>query len=697
LASLKGGGDSFAIESIRLLKEMVSNATALKLSSSISESSSANRELAESLQAKSTRLEFLINQLEGALHDTPKQYVPLEKGQMDPLFNRSIQPMIEFDAEAKPTWVEDVHLNMAHGNPKQVQAAKDVYYAAVQIKPLVESIQAQQLKLEALPEHSPESLTLKNEIQDQRILLDRNLSLVERWKQYSIDRKSLHREMRELAFPFLSEMIRQQGQKKGYLTAPTGDLPIDDVSFKKPELYEDFYSGMGKYQDNEVQIFVSTPEAQNQLTVRLLGQYSSSKIRLMHAPEGDFLIVKTTQGLEFSVHILVSNPDFHETSNSSHPPSDSVPEPLRSTNREGLKPKPGDGIADTKIEIPTWRPPRISFQEAFNYTQHADPKLLSEIDHLKNSEVQELGDLARQTDQKLNQTNNPEEVKSVLSDYENARNVITSRWVQAHEPALQNVLTFLKELPTHDALWADLEHEGVSKPNISSEVIPHGRLKDPSDVAAKIERRKMTSSEAFTDFAGARIVVDRYDDAFPVIAALQKKYKVRASYGSDGTIQTRLSHVEVVDGKEVVVLDAVPDQDRIHRIVEGNRSRGYRAIHLVLDLNGHPVEVQIQTKLLYEWGKIQHELSYKNDSLPQLVKDEFQIYCRDVADYLAHYEQGHPLQDPPSSYELREMAKGLLPDEQKVLLHGIDQMEKLVTKIPVKANQKKIPSFAPGP
>src|SRR5262249_16315272 len=147
---------------------------------------------------------------------------------------------------------------------------------------------------------------------------------------------------------------------------------------------------------------------------------------------------------------------------------------------------------------------------------------------------------------------------------------------------------------------------------------PHGRLKDPADVVSKIMKRGWRSIDAFTDLAATRVVVDSYTDAPAVVAAITDRYPIREVRDADGNV------ISGKDGKPL------KDWDQIQRMIEGSKS-GYRAIHLVVDYTmpdgqARPVEVQIMTRAHYEWGEIQHDLTYKNDALPADVKDPLDNY-----------------------------------------------------------------------
>lgn len=214
--------------------------------------------------------------------------------------------------------------------------------------------------------------------------------------------------------------------------------------------------------------------------------------------------------------------------------------------------------------------------------------------------------------------------------------------VKENKPALDEVMSFLGHLSQDPAM------------GVSSEVPPHGRMKEAGEIGPKLVRRGWTDMSAMPDIAGARIVVKTYTDAIPVIEAIEKKYPVRTAQEGDGTVQYNVKE-RMVDGEKVMVIDTVPDRDTLQRIVEGNVKRGYRAIHLVVEVNGHPVEIQIQTESIYEWGKIQHEV-YKNKSdMPQKSLEKVEKFFKETADYLAEVEQGaHPpkLPERPDFSEL---------------------------------------------
>src|SRR5204863_1979308 len=90
----------------------------------------------------------------------------------------------------------------------------------------------------------------------------------------------------------------------------------------------------------------------------------------------------------------------------------------------------------------------------------------------------------------------------------------------------------------------------------------------------------------------------------------------------------------------VVWILAKMDKDDIHRLVDGHPASGYRALHIVIEIDGKPVEIQIKTAAMHEWGEIEHSLVYKGKNLPEGTLQSIKTYRKQAADYLAKVTHG---------------------------------------------------------
>lgn len=235
--------------------------------------------------------------------------------------------------------------------------------------------------------------------------------------------------------------------------------------------------------------------------------------------------------------------------------------------------------------------------------------------------------------------------------YEKAKNDIAQRMLTEHLPAFTNVMIFLESLKKDTSL------------NLSEKYPPTGRTKDPSDIAPKLARRSFSDTAPLTDIVGARIIVRNNADAEAVIAKIQQRYKIREAYTKEGEIEARPMSPEemkaqgISEKENVVWLDAKLDQDGIHRLVEGHPASGYRALHIVVEADGKPVEIQIKTEAMHQWGEIEHKLVYKNGSLPENVLEPIKQFTKDAADFLTraeHLQPGETLGEMPKAPKVSE-------------------------------------------
>lgn len=259
--------------------------------------------------------------------------------------------------------------------------------------------------------------------------------------------------------------------------------------------------------------------------------------------------------------------------------------------------------------------------------------------------------------------------------YRAAQKEIGKKLVAEHQKPLADVSAFLIGLTKHNILthrFAKLSDEnGAAAPN------PHARLKDPADIAPKLVRRGWTDLGPLTDVGGARVVVKTTNDVLPIVEAIEAKYKVRPQVTRDGAFELDIIGEEKSAGGAVVSeVTLRPDKDHPDRLTVGSSS-GYRAMHVVVEVDGKPIEIQIQTEAIYQWGKIQHSLIYKNKNLPVETVTELNEFCRDVAKYLTDLESGPAGATRPA---LPLLAKNLTAEARAGLNAELRKMEALMDR-----------------
>ena len=124
----------------------------------------------------------------------------------------------------------------------------------------------------------------------------------------------------------------------------------------------------------------------------------------------------------------------------------------------------------------------------------------------------------------------------------------------SHRPALEQVMSVLAD------------HLGLE---------PVGRPKTNYSIIAKVRRRR-TRLSRMQDIAGCRVVVDNYAD-------------------QDQVVRFLLAHFE----------DATPDDLR------KKPSNHYRAVHVMVVLDGRTVEVQVRTEWQHKWADLSEKLADK--------------------------------------------------------------------------------------
>ncbi len=328
----------------------------------------------------------------------------------------------------------------------------------------------------------------------------------------------------------------------------------------------------------------------------------------------------------------------------------SLDEAVMAADRPSIPPPPGASGDQTRIDklpaddanlIPTnpigIRAPKVDeYQLPKAFEGSADLK--KQVVFLANGETP-FAEAARQV---------IEGKITTVEEYQAAQKKVGEKMVADNKPAYDDVMATLGLLAKDPSLHLSKDHP------------PTGRMKDPGDIGPKLARRGWNDASPLTDVAGTRIVVRSNADAEAVIARLQSKYKIREVYTKDGEIEVEPMSPDAKkaagagDESNVVWVDAKLDKDGIHRLVDGHPASGYRALHVVVEVNGHPVEIQIKTEAMHEWGEIEHKLVYKNKDLPKSVSEPIEKFRKDAADYLSKASEGKDPGEMPKAPTLAD-------------------------------------------
>ncbi|MCE9625894.1 MAG: hypothetical protein K8R69_10670 [Deltaproteobacteria bacterium] len=383
------------------------------------------------------------------------------------------------------------------------------------------------------------------------------------------------------------------------------------------------------------------------------------------------------------------------------------PRVARSTERA---PRPDRAAPQARIapEAPTVREPSPASPEEVGLT--------AEMAQLAAAQLEEFSPLAQRTrlaladhDAVEPDAGNTVELQAwrnsrreIFAHYTRERDRIARELVDRHEGPGRRVLEFLQGLPTNEEVWTEVEEIGLERARIASDLPPHGRPKAAADVVPKIGRRRMTSLRSFTDLFGTRVIVESYEDAISLVAAVQRRFQVRPEYTSDGRLifppaYKRVRRGEAPDRVRLLLAEQNRprlDQEGIGRVLDGRRS-GYRAIHIVVEVEGLPVEIQIQTRSLYRWGAIQHDF-YKNEvlALPENsdLRETTDRYFAEAARYLAQREQGILRTERPRLPEFAPERLARLPENSRAAIRdAVASMEGLMDSIPEEAIETESP------
>ncbi len=254
---------------------------------------------------------------------------------------------------------------------------------------------------------------------------------------------------------------------------------------------------------------------------------------------------------------------------------------------------------------------------------------------------------------------------------------IAQTLVESHHPVLPKAESFI------DALLSE-------NPEIQKEVVPKDETKPPQHfktaygLIQKLVGREVYSLDYLTDVCRTRRV---FEDHFAAIQ-FYRNLKERLNHIEDGKfpsslrIQIRNSinqegEVNVDDLNEISadMAEGFPSLEEDHeKSLLIGRTSGYRGLHLVMDIEGFGLELQIRTRAIDEWDRIQHDL-YKAhmdySDRPWIVG-----FCKEVSDYLFNVEKGQkPLPAPPSFDWSR-----LIDKRNKPVTEALQKLEVLVSR-----------------
>lgn len=208
-----------------------------------------------------------------------------------------------------------------------------------------------------------------------------------------------------------------------------------------------------------------------------------------------------------------------------------------------------------------------------------------------------------------------------LEEYQRELSEISEKIVREHEPALETVNSILGQLETDPEL------------NVRS---VKSRSKSPEAIPGKLVNRGWYHMAPFTDFVGARVIFDSFfnGDQFSTTAFIAKlkesvagqDIRIRALYDAEGKPITNESNI------------AIRDWDAMGRYLTGHPKRGHRSIHLVVEVNGKPVEIQMMTRLQAKWAEIQHEFYKNREGLTQQEISSIDEFFKKAADFIHHKE-----------------------------------------------------------
>lgn len=221
------------------------------------------------------------------------------------------------------------------GNAKQREAAQDVIAAAESNQKILEKKRRASGEwtsdIEVL-EKALESNDAKLREEADRALgeiygvLERNMQIIDRWKNYTAERKEFDAALAAFEVPYVSSALARSAHLYLGLEAPA-DMAVLDVTSKSPELFEDL-GGIGKTPgDYAVTIWVKTAADGQRILSDIWSQQNANNVKWGRNGDNRYLRIVDGQGREFQVHVAVPQEAASGTGTAAKPSpkADAVP------------------------------------------------------------------------------------------------------------------------------------------------------------------------------------------------------------------------------------------------------------------------------------------------------------------------------------------------------------------------------------
>lgn len=192
------------------------------------------------------------------------------------------------------------------------------------------------------------------------------------------------------------------------------------------------------------------------------------------------------------------------------------------------------------------------------------------------------------------------------------------KYIQEIKPQLQQALRTLDEIII----------DGRDEKNVPIYLTKY-RIKSIDSTYLKTKRKRKTSLEEITDFAGIRILClfekDIFDTHEFIINTLnEKNYNIAEFKIFNWTDKHKIDYFTNYARK------AFPEI----KINEDNKKSGYKSIHYVLEQEfnkkNYAIEIQLRTLLQDVWGELEHSLSYKKGDIHPHIRKSFELLARDL-------------------------------------------------------------------
>lgn len=203
-------------------------------------------------------------------------------------------------------YLRDADAWAVQGNAVQKGAARDVLAAAESNKTVLKDIAVLEKTLSDPNGFADagERARAEKAVGELYGLLERNMKVIDRWKNYMAERKDFDFQVATFEVPYIASALNGAMRFLGF-DAPS-PLGVVDVTTRSPEYYEDLGAGVGKQPgDYAVTVWVKSTADQSRILGDIASKQNPNRMKWSRDGQGRFVTIIDGKGRQMEVHVAV--------------------------------------------------------------------------------------------------------------------------------------------------------------------------------------------------------------------------------------------------------------------------------------------------------------------------------------------------------------------------------------------------------